>query len=100
MAAGLGLEVLLIAIVDQRIEAVHAFRHHIAAAPTIPAIGPAELDKFFAPERHATGPAIAGADVDLGLVEEFHAADITRAPRVFKASLAFLCAAPSNWHKV
>src|SRR5580704_8453773 len=46
MAAGLGLEVLPVAIVDERIEAVHAFGHHIAAAPAIAAIGPAELDEF------------------------------------------------------
>ena len=72
VAAGPGLEMLLIAIIDQRVEAVHAFRHHVAAAPAIAAVRPAELDEFLAPERDAAGPAVAGADVDFGLIEEFH----------------------------
>jgi hypothetical protein len=63
---------LLIAEIDQRIEIGDAFGPDIAAAPTIAAIRPAEFDEFFTPEGHAAIPAIAGADVDFGLIEEFH----------------------------
>ena len=72
VTAGLGLEMLLIAVVDQRVEAVDAFGHDVAAAPAVAAVGSAELDEFLAAERHAAGAAVAGADIDLGLIEEFH----------------------------
>ena len=72
MGAGLGLEMLLVAIVDQRVEAIDAFDDDVAAAPAIAAIGAAELDEFFAQERYGAGAAVAGADIDLGLVEKFH----------------------------
>ncbi len=72
MRAGLGLEMLLVAIVDQRVQPVDRLQPDIAAAAAIAAIRPAELDEFFAPERHRTGAAVAGADVNLGLIEKFH----------------------------
>ena len=82
MAAGLvaahavlalaGLEVLLIAVVDQCVEAVDAFGIDVAAAPAVAAVRPAELDELLAPERDGAVAAVAGADKDLGLVEEFH----------------------------
>src|SRR3954470_16929245 len=71
-AAALGLEVLLKAVIDERVEAVDGPRNHVTALAPVAAIRSAELDEFFAPERHAAVPAVAGADVDLGLVEEFH----------------------------
>ena len=76
--AVLGLEMLLIAVIDQRVEAVHAFGDHVAAAAAIAAVRPAELDEFLAPERDAAGAAVAGADVDLGLIEEFHDSCVPR----------------------
>jgi hypothetical protein len=74
VAAGLGLEMLLVAVVDQRVEAVDGFHPDIAAAAAIAAVRPAELDIFLAPERYAAGATVAGADIDLGLIEEFHLA--------------------------
>ena len=71
-AAVLGLEVLLVAVVDQRVEAVDRLRDHVAALAAVAAVRAAELDELLAPERDAAVPAVAGADVDLGLVEEFH----------------------------
>ena len=68
----LGEEVLLIAIVDERVEAFDRFHDHVAALAAVAAIRAAELDEFFAPERHAAVTAVAGANIDLGLVEEFH----------------------------
>ena len=74
VAAGLGLEMLLEAVVDQRVEPVDGCHPDITAAATIAAVGSAELDVFLAPERDATGATVAGADIDLGFVEEFHLA--------------------------
>ncbi len=48
MTAGLGLEVLLIAIVDQRVQAVDAFGNHVAATAAIAAVGSAEFDELLA----------------------------------------------------
>src|SRR5258708_37136177 len=72
VAAGLRLEMLLVAIVDQGIEPIDALRDDIAAAAAIAAVGTAELDELLAPERDATRPAVAEADVHLGLLEELH----------------------------
>ena len=76
VAAGLRLEVLLVAIIDQRIEAFDAFRNDVAAAPAVAAVRSAELDELLAAERDGPCAAIARADIDFGLVEEFHAPDI------------------------
>ena len=70
--AGLGLEMLLVAIVDQRVQPVDRLQPDIAAAAAVAAVRAAELDEFFAPERHRAGAAVAGADIDFGLVEKFH----------------------------
>ncbi len=72
VAAGLRLEMLLVAEVDQRVEAVDDFDDDIAAAAAIAAVRPAELDELLAPEGKRPCPAIAGADVDAGLIEELH----------------------------
>src|SRR5262249_5430220 len=72
VVAAPGLEMLLITIVDQRVEAGHRFHDDVAAVPTVAAVGPAELDELLAPERHAAVAAVARAHVDLGLVEELH----------------------------
>ena len=75
-AAVLCQEMLLVAIVDQRVEAVDRFGDHVAAFAAVAAIRPAELDEFLAPERHAAVAAVAGANIDLGLVEEFHLSNV------------------------
>ncbi len=72
VAAPLRLEVLLIAVVDQRIEAVDRLHHHVTAVAAVAAVRAAELDEFLAPERDAAVPARAGRDIDLGFIEEFH----------------------------
>src|SRR5262245_35744863 len=70
MTAGLGLEMLLIAIVDQRVQAVDALNDHIATAAAVAAIRSAEFDEFLAAKRDATGAAAAGQNINLGLVEK------------------------------
>jgi hypothetical protein len=65
-------EMLGVAKVDQRIEAGHGFEDDVAALSAIASIGSAELDELFAPEADRAGTARAGADENLGLVEEMH----------------------------
>src|SRR6478672_11920562 len=72
IGALLRLEMLLVAIVDQRVEPIDDLNDHISAAAAIAAGGAAELDEFFAAKRHAAVTAVAGADIDLCLVQEFH----------------------------
>ena len=62
VAAGGGLEMLLVAVVDERVEAVDAFGPDVAAAPAVAAVGAAELDELLAPEGDGAGAAVAGAD--------------------------------------
>ena len=70
--AGLGLEMLLVAIVDQRVQPIDAFGHDVAAAPAVAAVRSAELDEFLAAERNAAGAAVARADINFGLIKKFH----------------------------
>src|SRR3984957_11597473 len=72
IGALLRLEVLLVAIVDQRVQAVDDFDDDVAAAAAIAAAGSAELDILLAAKRHAAVTAIAGADIDFCLVKKFH----------------------------
>src|SRR6185437_11133030 len=72
LMAGLGLEVLGVAVVDQRVETVDAFDDDVAAAPAVAAVRTAELDELLAAKSDTAVPAVAGADEDFGLVEEFH----------------------------
>src|SRR5690606_18098088 len=72
---GLCPEMLLIAIVHARVQPADARKPGFAGAPAIAAVGPAELDEFLSAKRHRPGTAVAGADIDLGLIEEFHEAD-------------------------
>jgi hypothetical protein len=68
----LRLEVLLIAVVDQRVQPVRDLDDDVAAAAAIAAGRPAELDELLPAERDAAVAAVAGSDIDLGLVEELH----------------------------
>ena len=71
-AAVLRLEMLLVAVVDERVQPVDAFRPDVAATPAVAAVGAAELDELLAAEGERAVPAVAGADIDLGLIEKFH----------------------------
>ena len=77
--AGLGLEMLLETIVDQRVETIDADHEHVAAAAAIATVGTAELDELFTAERDGAGTAVARADVDAGLIEELHVSSLAEA---------------------
>ena len=47
----LRLEMLLVAVVDERVQALDALDEDVAAAAAVAAVRTAELDEFFAPER-------------------------------------------------
>src|SRR5690606_37485469 len=70
--AGSGLEMLLVAIVDQRVESGHRLDPYVAAVATIAAVGSAEFDELLPPERDTAGAAVARTNVDLGRVKKFH----------------------------
>ena len=73
--AVLGADMLLEAVIDQRVEIVDRLDPDVAALAAIAAPGAAIFDELLAPERDAAVPAVAGLDIDLGDVEEFHGAD-------------------------
>ena len=72
MAALLRLEVLLVAIVEQRVEVRHAFEDDVAAFAAVAAVRSAELDIFLAAEADAAIAAVTGAHINLGFIEELH----------------------------
>src|SRR5690606_12564109 len=66
------LEMLLIAEIDQRVEAVDGLDPDVPAAPAVAAVRAAELDEFLAPEGNGAGPAVPGPDIYFGFVQKFH----------------------------
>ena len=74
MACGSDLEVLLVAIVDQRVEAIDGFHPYVAAIAAVTAIGTAHFNEFFAPERHGARAPITGAHIDFCFIKKFHGA--------------------------
>ena len=59
VVAACRLEMLLIAIVDQGVEALDTFHPDVTATAAITAVGAAEFDVFFTPEADAAGAADA-----------------------------------------
>ena len=82
MHADLGLEVLLIAEIDQGVEVFDRLDDHIAAAPAITTIGPAIFDEFFAPEAYGTGATPATAHMNFCFVEKLHNRSFGRCPSI------------------
>jgi len=68
----LGFEVLLVAIVEEGVEVRHAFQDDVAAPAAVAAVRPAELDILLPPEADGAVAPVAGADINLGLIEELH----------------------------
>src|SRR5690554_6805933 len=67
-----GKEMLLIAKVDQRVEAVNHLDKDRAAIATITTVGTAIFDMLFTAKADTPSPAAAGADIDLGQIEKLH----------------------------
>src|SRR5262245_30800419 len=71
-AAVLGLEMLLVAVVDQGVETGDALSPDVPTLAAVATVGPAELNEFFAPKGDRARATVTGADVDLGLVQKLH----------------------------
>ena len=71
-AAVLGPEMLLIAVIDQRVQIVGGHEDDVAALAAVAAVGPAELDELLAAKAHRAAAAVAAFQVDLALIEELH----------------------------
>src|SRR5688572_1781551 len=80
VAALLRLEVLLVAVVDERVEIVDALGPDVAALAAVAAVGPAELDELLAPERQRAVAAGTRGNVDLRRIEKFHRVLLRQAP--------------------
>src|SRR5215469_6566603 len=63
---------LLITVIDQRVEVGDALDDDVAPAAAIAAVGPAVLDEFLATKAHRAGAAVAALEKDFGLIQEFH----------------------------
>src|SRR3546814_10169524 len=68
-AAG-GTEMLGVAEIDQRVEAVDGLEDDVAAFAAVAAVGPAIFDELFMAKAHRTGAAGARAHENLGGIEE------------------------------
>jgi hypothetical protein len=93
MACGSDLEMLLVAVVDEGVKAVHGFNPHIAALAAVTTIGTAHFDEFLAPKRYGTGPAITGAHIDFCFVKKFHGAlypFVSTNPRAYRNAAIFV----------
>ncbi len=70
--AGLGLHMLLVAIVEQGVAIFHRNRPDIAALAAVTAIGAAILDELLAPERNTAVAASTAGRINLGDIEKAH----------------------------
>jgi len=68
---------LLVAVIDQRVEPVHASRNDAAATATIATIRPAAGHMSFPPETDTARPAIAALDIYFCLIKELHECDLS-----------------------
>jgi hypothetical protein len=72
MAASFGFEMLLVAEIDQRVETIYGLDDHVAAAATIPAIGPTIFDMGLTTEADASGTTVTTSDIDFCGIEKLH----------------------------
>jgi hypothetical protein len=72
VAAVLGVDVLLKAVIDQRVEILDRLCPDVASPAPVAAIRSAEFDELLAPERDAAVPARTRADIDFGGIQELH----------------------------
>ena len=82
LPAPLGLEMLGIAEINQRIERMHRFEHDIAAPAAITTIGTTIFNIFLTPETDGPRAASAGLKIYLGLIEEMHGHPLCISPPI------------------
>ena len=72
MGAAFGLEMLLVAKVDEGVQAFVDLGDDVAAVTAVAAVRAAARDVFLPTEADAAGAAVAGFDVDFCLIEKPH----------------------------
>ena len=72
--ASASLEVLLVAVIDERVEIWYALDPDVAALASVAPVRSTELDELLAPEADAAITAVAGLDIDFRQIQKFHAA--------------------------
>jgi hypothetical protein len=72
VATGLGLEMLLVAEIDQCVQAVDRLHDDIAAATAIAAIRATKFNMRLAPEAYATGTAVTAFDEYFCGIKKLH----------------------------
>ena len=72
VGTALGLEMLGVAEIDQRIEAIDTFENDVTALAAVAAIGAAIFHELLAPERHGPITPGTGGNENLGLIEKVH----------------------------
>ncbi len=65
---------LLIAVIDQRVEVLDGLGPDVSASAAVTAVRAAILNELLAAKRDAAVSALARLNIDLGLVEKSHAA--------------------------
>src|SRR5207247_2526828 len=70
------------AVVDQRVDVAVGARPDAAAAPAVAAVGAAARHVFLAAKRRRAIAALAGVDLDLRFVDEFHGMEIKKPYRL------------------
>ena len=65
-------KVLLVAEIDQCVQAFDRLNHNVTTPAAIAPIGTAVLHVFFTPKRDATAASCTGANVDFGEIEKLH----------------------------
>ncbi len=100
--AGPRLEMLLVAIVDEGVEAFGRHDPHIAALTAVAAVGAAVGNELLAPEGDAACAAVAGTNEDLTGVEEFHGSTRFKKGRagLRKTASRLRCVLYENEHKI
>ena len=72
-AAILGAEPALHAEIGQRVDALARHEIDAAAVAAVAAVWAAPRHELLAPKTHAAAAAVAGLDLYLGFIDEFHA---------------------------
>ena len=93
-----GGKMLLIAVINERVEAVDRLRDHVAALAAIAAVWSPEFNELFSSKRDAAIAAVTGTNVNLGFVEKFHLHFVDRQTRRHNINCRRCCCGGRRCH--
>ena len=70
--AAAGLDVLVVAEIDQGIEVINALKNYVAAAAAVATVGDTKFNVLLTPKGNAAGAAVATLYVNLSFIEKLH----------------------------